>query len=97
MLMTYRFPHVLLVDASSKQTIQAAFAKIAEAATVGNDYSAGLAWLRTHVQNWLLILDNADDPTLKLASFIPPISELLILAFIFYYIFGVSCWEKRVG
>jgi hypothetical protein len=61
---------MLFVDASSHETIQADHKKILKRKTVQENESL-TEWLSWHTDNWLLCLDNADDPGLNLQTYIP--------------------------
>jgi hypothetical protein len=44
---------------------------VANKAGVGKNYEAALHWLSNQDEDWLLIIDNADDPNLGLMDFFP--------------------------
>jgi hypothetical protein len=44
---------------------------VAEKGGVGKNYEAALHWLSNQDEDWLLIIDNADDPDLDLLEFFP--------------------------
>lgn len=70
-----RFSEIFYVDASSKDTIRLNLDGIAQDKRLGNNHQHTIDWLvRTH-EPWLLVLDNADDPTLDLRPFIPQCSH----------------------
>ena len=73
-----RFSDVFYVDASTKETI-ADLRQIALAKGLGESENATLDWLSGQRKEWLLLLDNADDPTLKLLSYFPACSHGNIL------------------
>lgn len=58
------------VDASSEQTIEADLESIAVEKKVGESATDAMRWMESQ-EDWLLILDNADDPRLDLSRFIP--------------------------
>src|SRR5882724_9104362 len=66
-----RFSDVFYVDASTKETISADLSQIALAKGIGESEKDTLDWLRKQRKEWLLLLDNADDPTLNLPSYFP--------------------------
>ena len=74
-----RFSDVFYVDASTKETISADLSQIALAKGIGESEKDTLDWLCRQRKEWLLLLDNADDPTLKLRSYFPRCSHGNIL------------------
>src|SRR5882724_4847713 len=74
-----RFSEVFYVDASTKETIRADLSQIALAKGIGESETATLDWLSGQREEWLLLLDNADDPTLDLLSYFPLCSHGNIL------------------
>ncbi|KAJ7300994.1 hypothetical protein DFH08DRAFT_946211 [Mycena albidolilacea] len=52
-------------------TIETGLKNIAVIKHCGNSQKDGLLWLRTKVEEWLLFLDSADDPSINLHDFIP--------------------------
>ena len=74
-----RFSDVFYVDASTKETIIADLGQIALAKGLGESEKATLDWLSGQRKEWLLLLDNADDPTLNLLSYFPRCSHGNIL------------------
>ena len=62
---------MFFVDTSTIATIEAGLKNIAVIKHAGNSQEDGLLWLRSKVDNWLLLLDNADDPKIDLNKFIP--------------------------
>ena len=70
----------MYVDASTKETIIADLGQIALAKGMGESEKATLDWLSGQRKEWLLLLDNADDPTLNLRSYLPscPHGNILI-------------------
>jgi len=66
-----RFSDVFYVDASTRQTIRADLSQIALAKGIGESETATLDWLSRQRKEWLLLLDNADDPTSILVLIFP--------------------------
>ncbi|KAJ6459222.1 P-loop containing nucleoside triphosphate hydrolase protein [Mycena sanguinolenta] len=62
------FADQLLLDASTTDTIHTGLRNIITAGTASQD---ALAWLAGKHENWLLFLDNADDPEINLNQFFP--------------------------
>ena len=65
------FSEVLFVNASSATTMSSDLANIAMVKNAGTTYKDGLRWLEMHLENWLLIYDNADDINLNLKPYFP--------------------------
>jgi hypothetical protein len=66
-----RFSEVFFIDASSIETITSDLKNIALAKGVGDSAEDALRWLSRLVEEWLLVFDNADDPTLNFRNFFP--------------------------
>ena len=73
------FSDVFYIDATTKETISANLKEIALAKGIGESETATLDWLSKQRKEWLLLFDNADDPTLNLHSYFPPCSHGNIL------------------
>lgn len=65
-----RFRFIFWIDASSKETAEGSFAKIAKVCKLENGIEAVKSWLAGR-DYWLLIIDNADDPNLDISQFFP--------------------------
>jgi DNA polymerase III delta prime subunit len=65
------FSDVLLIDASTRDTIETALKNIAATRNIGKTPQDALQWLRCKAAPWLLLFDNADDPKLNLNDFLP--------------------------
>src|SRR5882672_5853454 len=74
-----RFSDVFYVDASTKDTISAHLGQISLSKGIGESEKATLDWLSMQRKEWLILLDNADDPTLNLRSYFPRCSHGNIL------------------
>ncbi|KAJ6459294.1 hypothetical protein C8R45DRAFT_1081506 [Mycena sanguinolenta] len=61
----------LFLDASTTDTIQTGLKNIMTAEKTGNASQDALTWLIGKHENWLLFLDNADDPGINLNQFLP--------------------------
>ena len=79
MLNSSRFSDIFYVDASTKETISADLINIALAKGIDDLEEATLDWLSRKREEWLLVLDNADDPTLNLRLYFPRCSHGNIL------------------
>ena len=71
MLLLSRFSAVFYVDASTKETMSAGLINIALAKGIGDSEEATLDWLSGQHEEWLLVLDNADNPNLNLHPYLP--------------------------
>ncbi|KAK7052619.1 FabD/lysophospholipase-like protein [Favolaschia claudopus] len=66
-----RFSETYFVDATSEQTAESDL-KLLPPATSEETAQEGLHWLSSQQTEWLLVLDNADDPKLDISKFFPP-------------------------
>ncbi|KAG8756455.1 hypothetical protein FRC14_003048 [Serendipita sp. 396] len=60
---------VFFVDASSEASLQADMDTLLRSQS--DSYNNASVWLENGIKDWLLIIDNADDPSLKLSRFLP--------------------------
>ncbi|KAH8825458.1 hypothetical protein DL96DRAFT_1816978 [Flagelloscypha sp. PMI_526] len=65
-----RFTEVFFVNASSKLTLENDFKAIAATKSLGTTVDDFIRFLRNNNEEWLLFLDNADDPKLNLHPFV---------------------------
>ena len=79
MLNSSRFSDIFYVDASTNETISADLTNIALSQGIGDSEKTTIDWLSRKREEWLLVLDNADDPTLKLRLYLPRCSHGNIL------------------
>jgi hypothetical protein len=63
--------HVLYVDATSEEAIQGTFQDFAKAQNIGKAYEDTIDWLGSRREQWLLVFDNADDPSLNIRDYFP--------------------------
>jgi hypothetical protein len=63
--------HVLYVDASSEEATQSTLQDFAKARNIGKAYEDTLDWLGSRREQWLLVFDNADDPSLNIRDYFP--------------------------
>ncbi|KAF7345877.1 Nephrocystin-3 [Mycena venus] len=68
---TPRFTKQFFINASSLQTLDTAFKNIAISQRIGNTSEDGLLWLTSEIEEWMLLFDNTDDPTIDLFPFFP--------------------------
>ncbi|KAJ7800793.1 hypothetical protein B0H14DRAFT_1686358 [Mycena olivaceomarginata] len=66
-----RFSDTFFIDMSTIATIDTGLKNIAVAKGSGDSPQDGLLWLACRVEEWLLVFDNADDPSINLNDFIP--------------------------
>jgi hypothetical protein len=66
-----RFTKQFFINASSRQTLDTAFMNIAISQGMGKTSEDGSLWLISHVEEWMLLFDNADDPNINLFPFFP--------------------------
>ncbi|KAJ7300706.1 hypothetical protein DFH08DRAFT_725072, partial [Mycena albidolilacea] len=66
-----RFSDTFFIDASTIATIDTGLKNIAVVKGSGDSLQDGLLWLASRVEEWLLVFDNTDDPSINLNDFIP--------------------------
>ncbi|KAJ7791061.1 hypothetical protein B0H14DRAFT_2396004, partial [Mycena olivaceomarginata] len=66
-----RFTKQFFINSSSRQTLDTAFTNIAISQGMGKTSEDGSLWLISHVEEWILLFDNADDPDINLFPFFP--------------------------
>ncbi|CAE6444805.1 unnamed protein product [Rhizoctonia solani] len=62
---------IIYVDASSREAIEGTLGDLARARKIGDTYNNSLNWLESSREPWLLIFDNADDPSTNVKDFFP--------------------------
>ncbi|KAJ7736119.1 hypothetical protein B0H16DRAFT_1764389 [Mycena metata] len=65
------FSDIFFVDTSTMAMIDTGLKNIAVLKDFGDSPQEGLLWLTSKVEEWLLLFDNADDPSINLNDFIP--------------------------
>ena len=66
-----RFWRIYVVDASTLETIMTSLEGIARTTSAGTPTQDALTWLAGQRHDWLLLIDNADDPEINLQQFFP--------------------------
>ncbi|KEP45608.1 kinesin light chain, partial [Rhizoctonia solani 123E] len=62
---------VVYIDASSREAIEQTLGDFASTKKIGHTYNDSLSWLESSRGPWLLVFDNADDPSTNIRNFIP--------------------------
>ncbi|KAJ7770426.1 FabD/lysophospholipase-like protein, partial [Mycena metata] len=65
------FTKQFFINASSRQTLDTAFKNIAISHEIGKNSEDALHWLISQIEPWMLLFDNADDPSINLFPFFP--------------------------
>ncbi|KAE9389055.1 hypothetical protein BT96DRAFT_866523, partial [Gymnopus androsaceus JB14] len=67
------FTDIHFITAESESLIKASYYDIAmcNGSISVQGWESGFRWLKTHEANWLIIMDNVDDPQLELGKFLP--------------------------
>ncbi|PVF99235.1 TPR-like protein [Serendipita vermifera] len=65
----YKGGSVYFLDASSKATLETDLNTLVQSQS--DVYTDALLWLASKPRDWLIIMDNADDPLLEIATFLP--------------------------
>jgi hypothetical protein len=63
--------YVIYVDASSRQSIETTLQDFAQVNRIGDTYEDTMKWLESRREQWLLVFDNADDPSTNIHNFFP--------------------------
>ncbi|MCJ1349722.1 hypothetical protein MMC31_007963, partial [Peltigera leucophlebia] len=66
-----RFWGIFWIDASSNITANQGFLEISQMCGIDKDPKVVRQWLSNTQNNWLLIIDNADDPSIDVSNFFP--------------------------
>ncbi|KAJ7841461.1 hypothetical protein B0H13DRAFT_1910291 [Mycena leptocephala] len=66
-----RFTKSFFINASSLQTLDTSLKNIAISHEIGTSSEDGLLWLISQTEEWMLLFDNADDPSIDLFHFFP--------------------------
>lgn len=75
----FRFWGVFSINATSHETAKEGFAAISKIAGVEPNERAAKSWLSSLEVPWLLIIDNADDPSVDIEAFFPESERGFIL------------------
>jgi hypothetical protein len=75
----YRFTDVFFLDASTIDTIKRGLKNIAVTQGIGSEDEDASRWLASRQDEWLVIFDNADDPSINLFHYFPQTSTGNIL------------------
>ncbi|QRV95642.1 kinesin light chain [Ceratobasidium sp. AG-Ba] len=62
---------VVFVDATSSETAENALAGFAKEKGLGESHLCAVQWLGNQRKRWLMVIDNADDPSVQLSAFLP--------------------------
>ncbi|KAG8702980.1 hypothetical protein FRC08_003134 [Ceratobasidium sp. 394] len=62
---------ILFVDATSRETATSALEAYAKDLKVGQTDRDAIRWLENRRERWLVVYDNADDPSVRIADFFP--------------------------
>ncbi|KAH7339031.1 acyl transferase/acyl hydrolase/lysophospholipase, partial [Rhizoctonia solani] len=65
------FEGMLIIDGSSRATIEAALSDFAVSKYTGDTYMDALTWIKNRERRWLLLFDNVDDPKVSLPEYFP--------------------------
>ncbi|MCJ1405879.1 hypothetical protein MMC11_009109 [Xylographa trunciseda] len=63
---------IFFIDASSVENAERAFAELGRLGGMGDTCTNGMYWLTGLEFPWLLVIDNADDPSVDYSRFFPP-------------------------
>lgn len=63
---------IFWIDASTVENAEQGFASIAQIGGAGHSCEDGKLWLTNLEFSWMLVIDNADDPSIDVSRFFPP-------------------------
>jgi hypothetical protein len=63
--------YVIYLDASSRQSIETTLQDFAQVNKIGDTHEDTIKWLEFRREQWLLVFDNADDPSTNIRDFFP--------------------------
>jgi hypothetical protein len=63
--------YVIYLDASSRQSIETTLQDFAQVNKIGDTHEDTIKWLEFRREKWLLVFDNADDPSTNIRDFFP--------------------------
>lgn len=70
-VIVFSFWGIFWIDASSVENAESAFSEIGRIGGMGENSAAGKHWLSNIDMSWLLVIDNADDPSIDVSRFFP--------------------------
>ena len=69
--MNFRFWGIFWIDGSSRHTVERAYEDVSATCGLNQNMQQTMRWLSNKEDPWLLIIDNADDPSLDISSYFP--------------------------
>ncbi|KAF8756479.1 Patatin-like phospholipase [Rhizoctonia solani] len=66
-----KWKEIIYIDASTRESIEAGLQEVATAKKIGDTHRSTLQWLESYREPWLLVLDNADNPSVLIRDYIP--------------------------
>ncbi|QRV82813.1 kinesin light chain [Ceratobasidium sp. AG-Ba] len=86
---------IVFVDATTKETATAALASFAKKKRIGESHENALNWLSNRRERWLMVVDNADDPTVNINQYLPAgtTGSILITTRIEQYALLACSWD----
>ncbi|KAF7348784.1 TPR-like protein [Mycena venus] len=88
---------VFFIDTSTIATIDTGLKNIAVVKDSGDSQQDGLLWLTSSVEEWLVVFDNADDPSINLNEFIPQCDHDMEVEAAVALLFKSAAQEATVG
>lgn len=62
---------VFWIDATSNETAEHSYKEVAQIGRVDENVKAAMTWLASLAHPWLLVIDNADDPSMEVETYFP--------------------------
>jgi hypothetical protein len=66
-----KWTFIIYVDASSREVIEITLQDFAKAKEIGETHEDVIEWLESCREQWLMVFDNADDPSVNIRDYFP--------------------------
>jgi hypothetical protein len=63
---------IVYIDSTSRNTIMSILKGFAKTKKIGDTHEDAINWLGGHTEQWIMLFDGVDDPSLGVSDFFPP-------------------------